>query len=464
MTIRFGTSGWRAVVADEFTFSAVREVTSAICSEFKNDSTPRQSIVIAHDSRFLGEEFALECAQHVARRGFEALLCVGPTPTPTVAHAIRTQNCVCGINFTASHNPPEYNGMKLSTGDGAPALPAVTKRIEERLSQKTTTEDPQSDSSLPREFNPRTAYLTDLESKVRFDLIAKAGGRYAYDPLWGTGRGYLDEILRRHGLKVDTIHDWRDVLFGGRAPEPEASHLEELIEVVREKNCVLGLATDGDGDRFGVVDTGGRFISPNQLIAILFDYLVESRNWVGGIARSVATSHLVDRVAQKHGRHVYETPVGFKFIGELINEDKIILGGEESAGLSIKGHYPEKDGILACLLAAEAVAARGASLTEQLETLFSDVGRLESGRIGVRLTAELMPTLKEKLAQEPDVLAGRKVKQINRTDGVKIIFEDDSWLLVRPSGTEPLVRIYAESASAKDMEVLLEQGRKYLLG
>jgi phosphoglucomutase len=267
-----------------------------------------------------------------------------------------------------------------------------------------------------------------------------------------------------HGLEVETIHDWRDVLFGGRAPEPEATHLGELRERVLAKKCTLGLATDGDGDRFGVIDSNGTFITPNQLIAVLFDYLAESRNWGGGVARSVATSHLVDRVAHARGLPVYETPVGFKYIGELINADKIILGGEESAGLSIKGHYPEKDGILACLLAAEAVAARGATLTEQLDSLYARTGKLESGRIGVRLTPELMPILKEKLKEEPTAIGGRKIKSINRIDGLKFIFTDDSWLLVRPSGTEPLVRIYAESESAKDLEVLLEQGRKYLLG
>ena len=463
MAIHFGTSGWRAVVADEFTFLALARVTSAICAEFQQ--TAQAKMVVAHDTRFLGEDFARECAEAIVRQGFQAPLCTGPVPTPAVSHAIRSQGCICGINFTASHNPPEYNGLKLSTSDGAPALPAITKRVEQRLSTLEQSPEPNSNSTeAPQSFDPRAAYLADLEQKVRFDVISRAGGRYAYDPLWGTGRGYLDEILRRHGLAVQTIHDWRDVLFGGRSPEPEASHLLELTEVVRQQRCTLGLATDGDGDRFGVVDSNGRFITPNQLIAILFDYLVESRDWLGGVARSVATSHLVDRVAQKWGRQVYETPVGFKFIGELINEDKIVLGGEESAGLSIKGHYPEKDGILACLLAAEAVAARGASLTEQLEALFSDIGRLVSGRIGVRLTPDLMPKLKDRLAQEPSAIAGRPVKQINRLDGLKIIFEDDSWLLVRPSGTEPLVRIYAESESAKDLEVLLEQGRKYLLG
>ena len=464
MTIHFGTSGWRAVMADEFTFAAVSKVTEAICAEFR-ESSGTKPVIVAHDTRFLGEEFARECAESISKQGFTALLCEGPTPTPAVSHAIRSQNCICGINFTASHNPPEYNGMKLSTADGAPALPAVTRNVEGRIANPEAASDAENcPQSAVHSFDPRSPYLADLKSKIRFDVIKNAAGRYAYDPLWGTGRGYLDHLLRQHGLTVDTIHDWRDVLFGGRSPEPEASHLGQLREVVLEKKCVLGLATDGDGDRFGIIDSNGKFITPNQLIAILFDYLVESRGWQGGVARSVATSHLVDRVAQMRGRDVHETPVGFKFIGELINEEKIILGGEESAGLSIKGHYPEKDGILACLLAAEAVAARGASLTDQLEDLFRQIGRLESGRIGVRLTPELMPTLKEKLKQEPTVLADRKIKQINRLDGLKFIFQDDSWLLVRPSGTEPLVRIYAESESAEDMEVLLEQGRKYLLG
>lgn len=462
MTIHFGTSGWRAVIADEFTFAAVGRVTEAICSQFANEAG--RPVIVAHDTRFLGEEFAAECAEIVVQQGFEALLCDGPTPTPTVAHAIRSRGAICGINFTASHNPPEYSGMKVSTADGAPALPAVTSQIEELLG-KTSENLPRTAARKgSKSFDARDGYLADLEQKVRFDLISAAGGHYAYDPLWGTGRGYLDELLRRHGLAVKMIHNWRDVLFGGRAPEPEASHLQELRELVLADGCVLGLATDGDGDRFGVIDANGQFITPNQLIAILFDYLAESRNWQGGVARSVATSQLVDRVAKSHGLPVYETPVGFKYIGELINEDKIILGGEESAGLSIKGHYPEKDGLLACLLAAEAVAARGASLTDQLEQLFAQVGRLESGRIGVKLTPDLMPVLQEKLKEAPTSVGGRTVKSINRIDGVKIIFEDDSWLLVRPSGTEPLVRIYAESESAKDLEVLLEQGRKYLLG
>lgn len=463
MTIRFGTSGWRAIIADEFTYKNVRVAAEAICGYLKKQSDDKhQTLIVGHDTRFMGEKFA-ETASEIARqKGFRVLFCESPTPTPAISHTIRSEKAVGGINFTASHNPPEYQGIKFSTADGAPALPEVTGKIEEIIDNGSQSTD--IDGGTIENFDARPGYLDDLKTKIRFDQIAKAKGKYAFDPLWGTGRGYLDKILRDNGLEVETLHDWRDVTFGGRSPEPGESHLDELRETVLGKGLTLGLATDGDADRFGVIDSNGKFIEPNQLIAVLTDYLAESRGWTEGVARSVATSHLIDRVAENRGLKVYETPVGFKYIGELINEDKIILGGEESAGLSIKGHYPEKDGILACLLAAEAVAARGMSLTEQLEELYKRVGKLESGKIGVKLTEEIARSLKEKLAQEPSEIGGKKIDKINRMDGVKFIFADKSWMLMRPSGTEPLVRIYAEAENKELLEVLLEQGRRYLLG
>ena len=463
MRIRFGTSGWRAIIADEFTYKNVSVVSEAICGYLKNSCDSEQRVlVIGHDSRFMGERFTEVAAEIAKKKGFRVLLCENPTPTPTISYAIRSERAIGGINFTASHNPPEYQGIKFSTADGAPALPEVTRQIEELIENTAKVED--ANGGTIERFDARSNYLDDLKTKVRFDQIAEAKGKYAYDALWGTGRGYLDKILRDNGLDVETIHDWRDVTFGGRSPEPSESHLEELTETVKTKSLTLGLATDGDGDRFGIVDSNGKFIEPNQLIAVLTDYLAESRGWTEGVARSVATSHLVDRVAENRGLKLYETPVGFKYIGELINEDKIILGGEESAGLSIKGHYPEKDGILACLLAAEAVAARGKSLTEQLDELYSRVGRLESGKIGVKLTDDIAKSLKEKLAQEPSEIGGKKIDNINRMDGVKFTFRDKSWMLMRPSGTEPLVRIYAEAENKDVLEVLIEQGRRYLLG
>ncbi|MEZ5346245.1 MAG: phosphoglucomutase/phosphomannomutase family protein [Pyrinomonadaceae bacterium] len=462
MTIRFGTSGWRSVIADDFTFENVRLVTDSICSYLKTYSdTGNPKVVIGHDSRFMGEMFAQVAAEIARDKGLAVLLCQGPTPTPTISHAIRATKADGGINFTASHNPPEYQGIKFSTSDGAPALPDITKKIENLIEGRARSDN--SSGGSIESFDPNPDYLEDLKNKIRFDVIENAAGKYAYDPLWGTGRGYLDKILRNSGLEVETLHDWRDVTFGGMPPEPGKSQLAELRENVVSNNLTLGLSTDGDGDRFGIIDSNGEFITPNQLIVILSDYLAESRGWKEGIARSVATTHLVDRVAKERGIELYETPVGFKFIGELINKDEIILGGEESAGLSIKGHYPEKDGILACLLAAEAVAARGASLTEQFDDLTKRIGNLESGRISVRMTDEIAGSLEEKLLKEPSEIGGRRIEKINRADGVKFLFADESWMLMRPSGTEPVVRVYAESEAKEDLEVLLEQGRKYIL-
>ena len=463
MAIRFGTSGWRAIIADDFTFEKVETVTKAICSYLKSNSDgTQQTLVVGHDSRFMGEKFSEVAAEIANKKGFSVLLCDTPTPTPTISHTIRNKGAVGGMNFTASHNPPEYQGIKFSTADGAPALPEITKQVE-TLIENTPHIDDSSGGEIKR-FDARPDYLDDLKTKVDFDLIAKANGKYAYDALWGTGRGYLDKSLRDIGLEVETLHDWRDVTFEGMSPEPGEKQLEGLVQKVLDNKLTLGLSTDGDGDRFGVIDSNGEFITANQIIILLSDYLIESRGWKKGIARSVATTNLVDRVAKYHGVKSFETPVGFKFIGELINKDEIVLGGEESAGLSIRGHYPEKDGILACLLAAEAVAARGVSLTEQLNELTIRIGKLESGRIGVRLTDEIAQSLQEILSRDPDSIGGRKIENIVRIDGVKYLFNDGSWMLMRPSGTEPLVRIYAETENKQDLEVLLEQGRKYLLG
>lgn len=463
MDIRFGTSGWRAVIADEFTFENVRKVVNAICSYLKTQEGHEGGpIIVGHDSRFMGEKFSEFAAELMAGNGFHVLFCAGPTPTPTVSHAIRSRSALGALNFTASHNPPEYQGIKFSTADGAPALPEITRAIEELV--RSDAEAVAEAGGSVEAFNPKEAYFADLRTKVRFEALRTAGGRYAYDALWGTGRGYLNTLIADLGLEIETINDHRDVLFGGRSPEPSEEKLFELRERVTSKGLTLGLSTDGDADRFGVIDADGTFITANKLIALLADYLIESRGWKLGLARSVATSHLIDRVAELHGVELHETPVGFKFIGELINEDAIVLGGEESAGLSIRGHYPEKDGILACLLAAEAVAERKASLGEQLEELYRKTGKLESERIGVKLDEEIAAKLKTKLAEDPTEIAGRRIRGVNRLDGVKFLFEDGSWILMRPSGTEPMVRIYAESESREELNELLEAGESYLLG
>lgn len=467
MGITFGTSGWRAIIADEFTLDNVRLVTRAIASVI-NESGAGGNFIVGYDTRFLSERFAAVCAAELAELGFQAYLTTRETPTPTISYAIRTKQAKGGINFTASHNPPQYNGMKLSTADGAPALPEVTKKVEQRIAEMQAGKSAVETTSAPGqviEFNPLEDYLADLAKKIDFAKIASAKLKLAYDPLWGTGRGYLDEVLRRNGCEVQTVHDYRDVLFGGYSPEPSERNLGEMRKLVLDQKLALGVATDGDADRFGFIDRDGTFMSANHVLALVLDYLCESRpTWSGGMARSVATTHLVDKVAKRHGRETFETPVGFKFIGELINEDKIILGGEESAGLTIKGHFPEKDGILACLLVVEMVASRGTSLGEMLEELFKKDGALYSERVGVKLTPEVKDRLQKRLSAEaPDSIGGRRVVEVNRMDGVKYIFDDGSWMLLRMSGTEPVVRCYAETHSKKDLEVLLETGSQFVL-
>jgi phosphoglucomutase len=473
MSIVFGTSGWRAIIADEFTLDNVRLVTSAIASILADEAAGGR-VIVGYDTRFLSERFAAECAKEFAELGFESYLTTRDTPTPTLSHAIRTKGARGGINFTASHNPPQYNGMKFSTADGAPALPEVTKKIEERIAEcQLSGASGASGAGKPVRrtstevlaLDPLEDYLNDLGAHVDFAKIASAGLKLAYDPLWGTGRGYLDEVLRRHECEVSVVHDYRDVLFGGHSPEPSEKNLSELRRLVLDKGLALGVSTDGDADRFGFIDRDGSFVSANYVLALILDYLCETRpDWTGGVARSVATTHLVDRVAKRRGREVYETPVGFKFIGELINQDKIILGGEESAGLTVKGHFPEKDGILACLLVTEMVASRGASLGEMLEELFRKDGALYSDRIGIKLTTEVKDRLQKRLSSDPpNSIGGRRIADVNRMDGVKYIFDDGSWILLRMSGTEPLVRCYAETNTKKDLEVLIETGSKFVL-
>ncbi len=358
--ITFGTSGWRAIIAEDFTFQNVRLVTQAVADEL-GASGVGGTVIIGYDPRFMAEKFAMVSAEVLALRGFDVLVTDRDTPTPTISVAIRSQQARGAINFTASHNPPEYCGMKFSTGDGAPALPEVTRRVEGFIRDReagTLVSPADAVRGTVGQTDLRDAYLEVIREKIDIDVLKKSGLRVAFDALWGTGRGYLDRFLRETGCDVKTLHDWRDPYFGGHSPEPSEKNLAELRSVVVDGGFGLGLSTDGDADRFGIIDRDGTFISANHVIALLVEYLFETRGWADGVGRSVATSHLVDRVARLCGVPVYETPVGFKFLGELILAEKIFLGGEESAGLSIKGHIPEKDGILACLLVAEMVARR----------------------------------------------------------------------------------------------------------
>jgi len=463
--IKFGTSGWRGIIGEDFTFENVRVATQGIANYLKKSSQKGNGVVVAYDTRFLSEKFASEGAKIFAFNGIQAYLCNRDVPTPCVSFETVRRKAMGAINFTASHNPPEYNGLKFSTSNGAPALPEVTKQIETEihtLQDRKERIDVYEKTELIETIDPKDRYLTELRNKVDVDVIRQSGLRIAIDSLYGTSRDYLDYFLLEAGVEVKIIHNFRDPYFGGFSPECNEKNLHELRNVVSAENFDLGLATDGDADRFGIVDDRNRFVSPNVIISLLSLYLKRYRNIPGGLARSVATTHLIDSIARKLDVPMYETPVGFKYIGELILEDKIALGGEESAGMSMHRHLPEKDGILACLLVAEMVARTGKKLNQLVEEMYEEFGYFYSKRIDMKLTPQLKESLATKLANPPKELDGLTVKDVNTKDGVKLIFNDQTWMLFRLSGTEPVARVYAEACTPKDLKHVIDAGRKFV--
>jgi phosphoglucomutase len=470
--IKFGTSGWRGVIADDFTFARVRTVTQAIAEHLVAQGLKDKGVVVGYDTRFCSERFAAEAVKVLAANNIRSILSNRDAPTPAVSFEIIRRKAAGGINFTASHNPPEYNGLKFSPAWGGPALPETTKDIEARanaLGDKNSIAvlslAEARQKGLVEDADLRKAYLDDLKKKIDFDPIKKAKLKVAVDLLYGTGRDYLDTLLRESGCAVTALHDKRDALFGGHAPEPSEENLAELSALMKKNKFDIGLAVDGDADRFGVLDPDGTYINPNQVLALVLDYLCRTRGWKGGAARSIATSHLIDAVAKKHGIEVYETSVGFKFIGDLLVQGKIIFGGEESAGMTIKDHVPEKDGILACLLVAEMVATERKTPKELLRRLYKDVGTILNDRVNIRLTEANRKAVGDRLSQPVSELAGLRVKGKKTTaDGTKYMLEDDSWVLMRASGTEPVVRIYVEAGSEEKIRELAEAGKKFVLG
>ena len=461
--IKFGTSGWRAVMAEEFTFTNVQRAVRGIARYVASQKRQGARVIVGRDPRFLGETFCSMAADILSAHGITPLVVRDPAPTPAFAHAVISNKADGVINFTASHNPPEYNGIKFSTPDGCPALPEVTKKIEAEIVAADSESSTNNAASAEKgSLDPKPAYLKRLGEIVDLKAIKKAGLKVAFDPMWGAARGYSDELLRTAGVEVATVHDYRDVLFGGHAPEPDDHLLEDLRKKMRETGAHIGIATDGDADRFGIVDADGTFLQPNYVIALLFDYLVQSRGWKNGVAKSVATTNLVNALADHYRVELHETPVGFKYIGELIMQDKIAIGGEESAGLSIRHHVPEKDGLLAGLLCCEAVACRGKSLGEQLKTISNQVGSFFPQRENFRLTPEVKTKFTEKLKADPREFCGHAVSKLVRTDGLKLLFDDGSWVCYRLSGTEPVVRVYTEARSERGLEKLSTAAKSWI--
>jgi phosphoglucomutase len=471
--IKLGTSGWRGLIADDFTFASVRLAVTAIAQHIKS-KTNNPTILVGYDTRFYSEEFSQLAVNILQQHGIHTLLCETFTPTPAIAYEIMRRKLDGAINFTASHNPAQYHGLKFSSADAGPALPEVTKDIEARVLKIMGKDAPfpfahaapshGTKDAKGEMVNLRANYLRRLEELVRFDVIPKADAKFVADALHGCGMGYLDRALSDHGVSVHGMRTDRDCLFEGSGPDVSEENLAPLRRAVLDSGAIAGLATDGDADRFGIVDRDGTWIQPNHILALVYDYLVESRGWKMPAARSVATTQMIDAAAKSHGQKTYQTPVGFKYIGQLIREDKIALGGEESAGLTIRGHVPEKDGILACLLVAEMIGARGASIGEQIRHMFKKLGReFHPVRENLHLSDEQKANAVKKVAVDASTLLGRKVVSVDRTDGAKFTFEDGSWMLLRLSGTEPLLRLYVEAESAAASARLTREAKAWIL-
>lgn len=464
--IKFGTSGWRAVMGEEFTFQNVRIVVQAVINHLKRKFPDQHiSVIVNYDTRFLSERFALEAAKILSHNQIHVFMTDRDAPSQAQAYQLIKRKAQGGINFTGSFNPPEYNGLKFNTETGAPALPAVTDKIEKEIGllQKDFAFCPfYPKSEFIEEIDLQKGYLSFIQKKIDFEAIRKSKIKIAVDLLYGTSRGYLDEILEENQIPLEEIHGYIDPYFGGVLPSCTEENLGELKTLVKDKKCHLGIATDADGDRFGVVDERGKFIIQNLILALLLDYLVSKKKWKGGVARSVATTHLIDRIARKHGLPLYKTPVGFKYMADLFLRGKIIFGGEESACLAVKNHLPEKDGIFAGLLVAEMIAVSEKSLSSLVKDLFGEYGKRVGAQKNIPIHEKREKKLRRIVKNPPTRFGGRKVKNVETIDGIKFDLEDDDWILLRFSGTEPIIRCYAEAETKKELTNMMKVGMEML--
>jgi len=464
--IQFGTAGWRALMARDFTFANVRLASQAVADYLKADLADPHSaihgreprVLIGYDCRFLGRQFALAVAEVLAANGLTPLVCGRDTPTPVLAFAIRRRKALGGINITASHNPPEYSGFKFSRHDGAGAPPEATQPIEETI-VRLQRENWSFNAAVVGTFackglDPQGEYFRQIRKLADFSAIKKARLKVAVDLMHGCGHGYLDALLHEAGARLTVFHADLNPLFGGHPPEPSAERLGELRRIVRAGHARLGLATDGDADRFGIVDADGTWLTPNQVLALTLYHLAKHRGWKGSAVRTVVTSHQVDAVAALFGVRVHEVPVGFKYVGAIMEREPVIVGGEESGGLSVRGHVPEKDGILACLLMAELVAAAGKPLGAVLREIARLSGPFFTERINIHIDPAKKDELLSRLAGGLEKIGSFPVENHITTDGHKFLLPGGDWVAFRASGTEPAFRCYIEARSRKNLAPL----------
>ncbi|MFH0802040.1 MAG: phosphoglucomutase/phosphomannomutase family protein [bacterium] len=488
MPIVFGTDGWRDVIAEDFTFANVRRAAWGIAefllsparenlkvyrgrpgipppSPFRPASA---GVLVGYDTRFLSDLFAEETARVLAARGIPVWLAQEADSTPAISFAVKEKQACGAIVITASHNPPRYNGMKYKAEYAGSGLPEMMEAIAAEVGKIGEEHSPLASETLApiQKFLPRTGYLEHLEDLVDIVRIAAAGFKIIADPMHGASRGYLKSLLSSAGGNCLEIRGELNPSFGGVNPEPIEKNLKALIEAVRADGAAVGLAFDGDGDRIGAVDSNGEFVNPHQIIALVFCHLIRNRKWSGAVARTISTTRMLDILAKRFGLPLFETPVGFKHICSLMLTEDVLIGGEESGGIGFKNHIPERDGILSALLLLEAMACEKKNLVQLLDSLREEIGtfsfkRMDAPLSGARSGGDILARLTEKA---PEFIREIPVAEVLTSDGVKYVLEDDSWLLFRFSGTEPLLRIYAEASSAEKANALILAGKKLALG
>ncbi len=480
MPIHFGTDGWRAVISDSFTFDNLRIVAQAIADAVASESWDKsgsgdikpdpKKIVVGYDTRFLSDRFAGEVARVLAANGFIVLLAQSDSPTPTISFAVKNQHAIAGVMITASHNAPRYNGVKLKASYGGSALPEQCRRVEVYINDnEEQARGPNlmdfkkaRAAGLIQRFNPLPAYFDHLRTLINSDIIADNPQRFVVDAMYGSGRGVIKAFLQGTGCDIAEIRGEMNPGFGGIHPEPIAKNLGALASAVSSGMGNFGVVTDGDADRIGAMDERGAFIDPHKIMALSLKYLVEERGMTGAVVRTVSTTRMIDRLAKKYGLKVYETPVGFNHIADYMMQENVLIGGEESGGISFKGHIPEGDGPIMGLLLVEMIAAANKPLGELVNDLLEEVGPALYERVDLRLNR---PIAKAEMTefitrQAPKEIGGQAVEEVSQRDGVKYIMADDSWLLIRPSGTEPVLRIYAEGRTHEMVKALMGYGQK----
>jgi alpha-D-glucose phosphate-specific phosphoglucomutase len=463
--IRFGTDGWRGVIAEDFTYASVRTVAYAIARYVGRNEQPGRGVIIGFDNRFGAEQFAHVAAETVAMTGTPAWLSDEPCPTPAISLLVKQRNAAGGIVVTASHNPYRWNGIKFKATYGSSALPAIVAKIEAELDNVLRDGNPALPprNELIQPISFRAPYLDAIEKLVDWDRIRRHRLRLIVDPMHGAARGLLREVLSRHGMSCDEIRGTRDPLFGGVNPEPIEPNVAALQKAVREGRYDAGLAADGDGDRIGAVDGDGNFVTPHQIFSLLLWHLAGTRKLDGDVAKTFSSTKMLDKIAAKYGRSIFEVPIGFKYICEMMLERDILLGGEESGGIGTKLYLPERDATVTALLLVELMAWHGKGLGELVKDLNAEFGAHHYARVDL----ELKPGQKERAIKH---FSSKKLTQWldsgiakrEDMDGVKLTFGDGGWLLVRASGTEPMLRLYAETSRPETTRRILDEAANFV--